>query len=238
MKGRSGLPLILAAIRSLLFMLFFYIGSFFIVLGAFLASYSSKRLLSALCMAWSHYHRWCARWILGQKVRIIGERPAGSVLVVMKHESMFEAIDIVCLFDRAMVAAKKELVDIPGFGKAAKAYGIVPIERGAGMKAIRTIQAAGKEARETGRVIGLFPEGTRVPHGERPPLQSGFAALYVTLKAPVVPIAVDSGLLAPRGSFIKWPGTITYLIGETIPPGLPRDEAEARAHVAINALNR
>ena len=28
-----------------------------------------------------------------------------------------------------------------------------------------------------------------------------------------------------------------YKIGETIPAGLPREEAEARAHAGINALN-
>jgi len=54
---------------------------------------------------------------------------------------------------------------------------------------------------------------------------------------PVVPIAVDSGRLSPRNSFIKRPGLITYKVGDVIPAGLPRREAEARVHAAINALN-
>ena len=52
---------------------------------------------------------------------------------------------------------------------------------------------------------------------------------------PVVPVAVDSGRL--KHGWIRLPGTITYRVCEEIPPGLPRDEAEARIHAAINSLN-
>src|SRR3546814_6840790 len=62
-------------------------------------------------------------------------------------------------------------------------------------------------------------------------------ALPILLKVPVIPVAIDSGRLSPRNSFLKRPGTITFHVGEIIPPGLPRAEAEARVHAAINALN-
>ena len=75
-----------------------------------------------------------------------------------------------------------------------------------------------------------------MPHGERPPLRSGFAGLYKALDLPVVPIALDSGRLLPKKG-AKRPGVVTIRIGEAIPPGLPRREAEARVHAAINALN-
>jgi 1-acyl-sn-glycerol-3-phosphate acyltransferase len=54
------------------------------------------------------------------------------------------------------------------------------------------------------------------------------------LKLPVVPLAIDSGKLWPRGAFVKRPGTITLDFGETIPAGLDRKDAEARIHAAIN----
>ncbi len=88
---------------------------------------------------------------------------------------------------------------------------------------------------QTGRPLAIFPEGTRVPHGERPPLQAGFAGLYKLLGLPVVPVAVDSGRLYQH--LWKRPGTITLQFGEPIAPGLPREEIEARVHAAINALN-
>ena len=73
--------------------------------------------------------------------------------------------------------------------------------------------------------------------GERPPLQSGFAGMYKMLGVPVVPVAVDSGKVMPRESWMKRKGVITYKVGDEIPAGLPRGEVEQRVHVAINALN-
>jgi 1-acyl-sn-glycerol-3-phosphate acyltransferase len=87
-----------------------------------------------------------------------------------------------------------------------------------------------------GRPIMIFPEGTRVGPGEQPSLQPGFAGLYKALDLPVVPIALDSGRLWPRGTFVKTPGPVTFRVGATIPAGLPRKEVEARVHEAINAL--
>jgi 1-acyl-sn-glycerol-3-phosphate acyltransferase len=89
-----------------------------------------------------------------------------------------------------------------------------------------------------GRPILIFPEGTRVLPGEQPPLRAGFAGLYRSLNLPVVPVALDSAKVSPRRSFIKRPGTVTFRFGDPIPPGLPRAEAEARVHAAINALER
>ena len=74
-----------------------------------------------------------------------------------------------------------------------------------------------------------------MPHGQRPPLQSGFAGIYKLLNLPVVPVAVDSGQFY-HGAW-KHPGTIRIRFGEEIPAGLPRAEIEARVHAAINALN-
>jgi 1-acyl-sn-glycerol-3-phosphate acyltransferase len=186
---------------------------------------------------WSRFHRACVTLLLGQKVVVDGDLPTGPYLYIIKHESMFETIDMLCLFDRPAIGAKRELFDIPLWGGIAGRYGLIPIERSAGASALRVLRAAAKDRIAQGRAICLFPEGTRVPHGESPPLKSGFAGLYSLLGLPVVPIAIDSGRVSPRGSFLKRPGTITYKVGEIVPVGLDRREAEARVHAAINALN-
>jgi 1-acyl-sn-glycerol-3-phosphate acyltransferase len=107
--------------------------------------------------------------------------------------------------------------------------------RDAGARGLRAMMAEAREHIGSGRPLAIFPEGTRTPHGERPPLRSGFAGLYKLLGLPVVPVAVDSGPLYQR--WWKRPGTITLRFGEPIPPGLPREQIEARVHAAINALN-
>src|SRR3546814_806793 len=109
------------------------------------------------------------------------------------------------------------------------------VRRDEGAKALRAMLSEARAFVGTGRPLAIFPEGTRVPHGTRPPLQAGFAGLYKLLGIPVVPVAVNSGPLYHR--LWKRGGTITYRFGELIPPGLPREEVEARVHAAMNALN-
>lgn len=230
--------IVLTALRSIAFSIAFYSGSLLIVLAAMAANLVSRAWILPLARLWSGYHRACARWLLGQKVRIVGDLPHGPYLYIVKHESMFETIDLLTVLRRPAIAAKAELFNIPLWGGIAKGYGLIPIERNAGASAMRTLRTAARDAIAQGRPICLFPEGTRVPHGESPPLRAGFAGLYGLLKLPVVPIAIDSGRVSPRGKFLKSAGTITYKVGEIIPAGLDRHEAEALVHSAINALNR
>ncbi|MGL6044691.1 MAG: lysophospholipid acyltransferase family protein, partial [Sandaracinobacteroides sp.] len=85
-----------------------------------------------------------------------------------------------------------------------------------------------------GRPVFIFPEGTRVPVGEAPPLKAGLYGVYGGLKVPIVPIAHDAGDYWTR-NFVKRPGTVTLAFLPEIPPLLPRAEMEARVHAAINS---
>lgn len=232
-ETRSASPL--DVVRSLVFYIVFYVGSIGFVLGAVLAVPLGPRTLRRVVRGWSQWHRCCARWLLGIRIRCEGQPPEGAVLFAYKHESFFEAIDLPCEIGFPAVFAKAELMRIPLWGLVAKHYGNVPVERAEGAKALRAMRAAALVHTQLGRPLAIFPEGTRVPHGKAPPLQSGFAGLYKLLGLTVVPVAVDSGPLYHR----RWkrPGTITVRYGEPVPPGLPRNEAEARVHAAINALN-
>jgi 1-acyl-sn-glycerol-3-phosphate acyltransferase len=222
-------------IRSVLFYAAFYGGSIFFVLTAVLVALLAPRGVRPVPDAWARFHRRCVTHLLGIRVREIGVKPGGPVLYAIKHESFFEAIDLPNMLDHPVPFAKEELFSIPGWGRAASAYGAVSVARTEGAKTLRKMVAEARGFAATGRPLAIFPEGTRVPHGARPPLQAGFAGLYKLLGLPVVPVAVDSGPLYQR----RWkqPGTITLLFGEPIEPGLPREEIEARVHAAINALN-
>lgn len=226
---------LLAALRSLVFYGLFYGGSVVLVTAAAVAVTARPAWLHGIVKRWGHWHLWCVRNLLGIEVVLDGDLPQGPVLVAIKHESFFEAIDTPRLFAHPAVFAKRELFAIPGWGYSALTYGLIPVAREKGAKTLREMLALASQRVEEGRPLVIFPEGTRVAVGTRPPMQAGFAGLYKLLRLPVVPIAVDSGRLYQH--FVKRPGRITYKVGETIPAGLPRDEVEARVHAAINLLN-
>ena len=223
-------------VRSSLFALIFYVGSVIYVLVCFASMPFGRRAVRAIADDWARFHGWCVRVLLGIGTRIEGRVPDGPALVASKHQSMFETLELISLLDTPAVVMKHELTQIPLWGRLTKRYGIIPIDRAGGARALREMLRQAKTAIGEGRPIVIFPEGTRVPPGERPPLQSGFAGLYRALDLPVVPLALDSGRVWPRHGFVKRAGTITLQFGEAIPAGLPRKEIEERVHAAINVL--
>jgi 1-acyl-sn-glycerol-3-phosphate acyltransferase len=226
----------MVVLRSLVYTIIFYGLTVPIVICAVPVALF-PRLLKPYVHGWVHFHHWCARLLLGIRLKVEGEIPDGHVLVAAKHEAAYETMELVRLLNEPVVVLKAELANIPLWGWVAQRYGMIPVDRDASTRALRAMLKAADAARESGRPVAIFPEGTRVPHGETPPVRSGFAGLYRHLGLPVVPVALDAGKLWRRNSFLKQSGTITIRFGEVIPSGLPRQEAEARVHAAINALN-
>ena len=224
-----------SALRSLVFYAVFYTGSVPYVLGALALMNVSVPKFRWVVREWSHWHRLCCHFILGIKVELESPVFRSGVLYAVKHEAFFEAIDMPWLFLNPVVFAKAELLRIPGWGPAGARFGLIGVDRDGGAKALRAMLTEARQRIAEGRPLVIFPEGTRIPHGQRRELQSGFAGIYKLLGLPVIPVAVDTGALYHR----RWKqsGTVRYRFGEEIPPGLPRAEIEARVEAAINALN-
>jgi 1-acyl-sn-glycerol-3-phosphate acyltransferase len=226
----------MSVLRSLLFFLLFYPGTLLYVLTVIFVSPFGSRPVRRVVHGWSDFHHWLVRHVLGIRFAWDGEIPPGPFLIAVKHQAMVETVEALRFARTPVVVMKRELTTMPLFGWVTLRYGSIGVDREAGAKALREMMALGKRAAEQGRPVVIFPEGTRVATGERPPLRPGFAGLYRALGLPVVPVAHDSGRLWSRG-LVKRPGTIHFKVGEVIPPGLKRDEVEARVHKAINALN-
>ena len=221
--------------RTLAFRLLFYAASVPIVSTVPVSALFGTRAVLAHGRVWTSVHRWLMRRVLGIVAHVEGVVPPGQLLFAAKHQAMWETLELQLVLNGPAVVLKRELMRIPAWGWAARRYGAVPVDREASAAALRQMVRDAARIKATGRSVVVYPEGTRVAPGERPPLRAGFAGLYKALALPVVPIALDSGRLLPkRGT--KRSGIITVRIGETVPPGLPRREAEARVHAAINAL--
>lgn len=168
--------------------------------------------------------RWCVmtrtllQLTVGLRYRIEGAEniPDTPCIVFSRHESAWETIIFPIHFAPQCWVLKRELLRVPFFGWGLAMLEPIAIDRAAGTTALQQVIDQGRERIARGAWVVVFPEGTRVPPGQKRRYKLGGAALAHATEAPVLPIALDSGDYWPRNSFIKFPGTIRVRIGEPI----------------------
>lgn len=222
-------------IRTLIYSILFYGLSVPIVLAAPVVALFGTVTLRRYSMAWAGLGLLLAHQILGIRVAVEGRREDGPALYAVKHQAMYETLAMAAMLDAPAIVMKQELARIPVWGWVARRYGVIVIDRAGSAKALRAMMKEARAAVAEGRSVVIFPEGTRTPPGETPPLRSGFAGLYRAIGLPVVPVACETGKVWPRQG-PKRPGTVTFRYGDALPPGLPREEIEAAVHRGINVF--
>jgi 1-acyl-sn-glycerol-3-phosphate acyltransferase len=213
-------------LRAALFQAYFYA----LTTGACLAAGLPVRLFArhrALGLA-----RWWiaavlagARVICGIRIQVTGAEHlpvGGAALIACQHQSAVDALLWFTLLPRPSYVMKRELTRIPIFGGLLLDAGMVPVDRDAGAQALRGLLLETARLAGSGRQMIIFPEGTRVKPGERVALQPGVAAIARQTGLPVIPVALDSGLVWGRGAFDLRPGTIHVAIRPPIPAGTAR----------------
>ena len=141
--------------------------------------------------------------------------------IVSNHQSALETLIYTIILPPHSFVLKKELLYIPFFGWGLAKAKPIAINRKDGKNALKQISKQAKERFAEGRSVIIFPEGTRVPFGEVVPFKKGGFIVAKQLEAPILPMAINSGIAAPKGRFLKEPGIITIVIGAPI-------EAESR----------
>jgi 1-acyl-sn-glycerol-3-phosphate acyltransferase len=122
---------------------------------------------------------------------------------------------------------------IPLFGWFTVKGGMVPVRRGARLRALSEMAVLARTQIRGGRQLIIFPEGTRRPPGAEPRYKFGVAHLYAEIDVPCVPIALNSGLFWRRRSWLRRPGTVLVEILDPIPPGLDKQVFIDRLQDAI-----
>ncbi|HUJ86059.1 MAG TPA: lysophospholipid acyltransferase family protein [Burkholderiales bacterium] len=186
---------------------------------------------SRIISGWSRLVVWLARVLCGIRWRVEGVEhlPGRPAVVLAKHQSAWETMAFQIIFPPQAYLLKRELLWIPFFGWGLALTSPIAIDRSRGTAALRRLVRLGKERLEQGFWVVVFPEGTRIPPGERRKYQPGGAMLAEHSGAPVVPVAHNAGLLWPRNAFRKRPGTVTVRIGPAI-------DSAGRDAKTINAL--
>lgn len=167
-----------------------------------------------------------ARVICGIRYELKGKEniPDEAAIFACQHQSAWETFLFPTILHLPMMVVKIELLRIPIFGAYLKYIGMAAIDRKAGVSALNQITDKAKSALATGRNVLVFPEGTRVAYGERGRIQAGIIALYENCSAPVIPVSHNAGVLWPKNSFIKKPGTVTVIFHPTLPKNLSKAE--------------
>jgi 1-acyl-sn-glycerol-3-phosphate acyltransferase len=175
------------------------------------------------------------RVIVGQRTRVLGREniPAGPALVAAKHQAAWETMALLPLLPSGRIILKKELLSIPLYGAFARHFGMIAVDRSAGAAALKQLATDAEAVLAQGAQIVIFPEGTRRTIGAPPDYKPGAIFLYDKLGVPMVPVALNSGLLWPRGRFVRYPGTVTVSFLPAIPPGIDRKVAQRRLIDAI-----
>ncbi|MDB5392679.1 MAG: putative acyltransferase [Rhodospirillales bacterium] len=201
-----------------------------------------RRRALALALVWIRSVAWIERHILGLDYRIIGAEnlPShGAFIVAAKHQSTFETMKLHLILNDPAIVLKKELLRIPIWGRYLKQTGMIPIDRGAGRRAVGSMLTASQQAKADGRPIVIFPQGTRVPAGATRAYKSGVVALYQQLGLPILPLALNSGLFWPKRG-MKHGGTVTFSFLTPIEPGMEPEAAlsllEERLEAETNRL--
>jgi len=164
-----------------------------------------------------------ARVLLGIRTRITGmenlptDKMAGAVLLV-KHQSTYETFLMPTIMPHPLAFVfKRELIYVPFFGWAMARLDMIHIDRKQRAQAFNKVVAQGKRLLAQGIWIIMFPEGTRIPRGQKGSYKSGGTRLAVETGAPVIPVAVTSARVWPRKAFVKRPGVVDVSIGKPIP---------------------
>ncbi|MDZ7841961.1 MAG: lysophospholipid acyltransferase family protein [Gammaproteobacteria bacterium] len=166
----------------------------------------------------------------GLRHRVVGleNLPPHPCVILSKHQSAWETIAYQAIFPAQAWVLKRELLWIPLFGWGLAATRPIAIDRKAGVRALDDVVKQGTERLAGGRYVVVFPEGTRMPPGERGRYNPGGAMLAARAGVPVAPVAHNSGSYWRRRGFMKRSGVIEVRVGPPI-------DVEGRRAKQINA---
>jgi 1-acyl-sn-glycerol-3-phosphate acyltransferase len=158
-------------------------------------------------------------WLMGIRNRVsgFGNLPKGEkdgVILLVKHQSTWETFALPAIMPHPLAYVfKKELLSIPFFGWAMARMDMIHIDRSKKRDAFKKVVEQGKRLLDQGTWVIMFPEGTRIPRGQKGEYKSGGARLAVETGVDVIPIAVTSAKCWPRRALIKTPGVVDISIG-------------------------
>lgn len=209
-----------------------------IVVGLIALMFGRTELSWRIAQYWRNSNIAFLRVIVGVGTDVQGGEniPPGPCIFAAKHQSDWDIFAILPFTDdKPAFMAKKELIDIPMFGRAAQSINTISIDRKLGAEAIPKMLEDAREALSRGCRIVIYPEGTRKKPLADPDYRQGITRMYEALDVPVIPVALNSGLYWGKLSATIWPGTARARFLPAIVPGLGAEAFAARLQSVVEA---
>jgi 1-acyl-sn-glycerol-3-phosphate acyltransferase len=214
----------LTFLRSLAFNIYVRLSSILIFIICLPFVVFGKKSTFLACKIWAYNVVYAAKYIAGINFAIKGTIPSGGVVFACKHQSAWETAVFHVIAKHPVYVFKKELLYIPVFGFYLLVSGQICVNRKAGASAIKNLIKDVRKRMESQQPVIIFPEGTRRAFGAEPDYKAGIAALYSSVEADIVPVALNSGKFWARQSFWKKSGTITISFLPPIAKDLSKQE--------------
>jgi 1-acyl-sn-glycerol-3-phosphate acyltransferase len=215
-------------IRSLIFNIFLYAGLILIFILAIPTLILPSKFTIFFGRISAKYLVFILKIILNTKVIFHGVenlKKVDNFFVASAHQSMFETFALQIPLDGPIFILKKELLNIPLFGWYLRKIGSIAIVRDTTTRENLNFFDRVRERIETSkRPLLIFPQGTRVKLDEQPPFKKGVGRIYKALNLPCVPVALNTGKVWPKNSFLKYPGNIHISFLEPIMSGKNSEE--------------
>jgi len=133
---------------------------------------------------------WMQTYLMNFSIKKTGNPLESATLLVMNHQSLIDIVALEKIYPKNLCwVAKKEIQDIPLFGHIINAPRMIAIDRKDKRSIIKMLKL-GKERIEEGRVIAMFPEGTRGSGKTLLKFQSGAKILAEKLELIVQPALI------------------------------------------------
>ena len=219
-------------IRVLTFKFFFYIGTILICLVFIPALLLPQKIILIGGKILGYWINFCLYVFLSVRINVKGienipkDKP---FFIASLHQSLIETFFLQTIFNSPIFILKKELLNIPIFGWHLKKVGSISIDRNKVSKEnLGFYEKIISITLKSKRPVIIFPQATRMPVEDKSPFKKGVSRIYEKLNFICVPVALNSGLVWPKGSRIYANKTITVSILEHIPIGLQTIEFQKK----------
>ena len=158
-------------------------------------------------------------YLIGYTIKQKGNSSEKTTLLVMNHQSLLDIVTLEAIYPKNLCwIAKKEITDLPLFGHIIHAPRMISIDRKDKRSIIKMLKE-GKERIGEGRVLAMFPEGTRGRGDKLLKFQSGAKILAEKLDLIVQPaVIVGTRHILDSQNFLANGGNVDVIFLDPIDP--------------------